>query len=130
MKTLKTCLLLGLMTVSPQALADDGLGPEPPSGMGPMITGIILTSIGGANLLTAPVCMTDVYGELVGLEELQRVCLGASLVVGIGGLGVGIPLLLRGNRQRNAHKDWLATDATLQLTPTDGGAVATLAGRF
>lgn len=66
-------------------------GARPPSGTGLIVTGSIFTAIGGVNLLTAPICKTDLIAK-----DTQTVCLGASLGVGIGFVAIGIPMLLVG----------------------------------
>ncbi|MEZ4234802.1 MAG: hypothetical protein R3F59_01275 [Myxococcota bacterium] len=103
---------------------------EPPSGTGPLVTGLILSGVGAVNLVTAPVCKTGFYYDQVGSVEAQNLCLASSLVIAAGGLGAGIPLTVIGLRQRRAHTAWEADKLTLGAAPRPGGAVAVVSGRW
>jgi hypothetical protein len=85
--------------------------PSPPSnGVGHIISGSILTGLGGLNLLTAPLCMVD---TLFSDTDTQYGCLYASLIVGGTLTAVGIPLLVIGVNKRQRYKKWLEERTTV-----------------
>jgi hypothetical protein len=93
---------------------------RPSTGIGYLVTGGILTGVGAANLLTAPLCTTSLIRS-----DLQNFCLTASLVVAGVGLAVGIPLIVVGSNKRAEYNEWKkshAFAAGLWLVPTAGGA--------
>jgi hypothetical protein len=101
-----------------RARADDY--ERPPSGVPFLISGGIITGIGGVNLLTAPLCRTDLVDE-----PYQDECLISSLVVGGVFLAVGIPLLAVGGVQRSKYVEWRARHrgfVDFDVAPVVGGA--------
>ena len=119
-----------LLLMSASAQAGDLDEPRPPSGLGATITGAILTGVGGLNLATAPVCHSSTYEELVGSTGADA-CLATSLVLGVGGLGAGIPLWITGARKYKKYKAWKADRSlSMAVLPAPGGTTVALSGRF
>jgi hypothetical protein len=108
-----------------------GYGPPPPSGLGLIITGSVFTAIGGVNLLTAPICKTDAIAS-----NVQDICLGASIGVGITFMVIGIPMLVVGVSRRNAYVEWkrgggvAARLTDLAVAPVQGGGALTWHATF
>jgi hypothetical protein len=93
---------------------------RPSTGIGYLVTGGVLTGVGGLNLLTAPLCTTSLI-----TSDLQSPCLIASLVVAGVGLAVGIPLIVVGANKRAEYNEWKKAHpvaAGLWVVPTAGGA--------
>jgi len=108
MKPSITVLVLALTCLAIPRPADAQMPPpsyssEPPpsSGVGLIVTGSIFVGVGAINLITAPICKTDLVQDSV-----QNVCLGASLVIGGTFLAIGIPLLAVGVHKRNKFREW------------------------
>jgi hypothetical protein len=120
-------LTLPLSLSSGVAFAQDDEAPpaasraeRPSTGIGLLVTGGIFTGIGGLNLLTAPLCTTNLV-----TSDLQSVCLTASLVVAGVGLAVGIPLMVIGANQRAEYNEWKKAHPVASgfwVVPTAGGA--------
>jgi hypothetical protein len=127
--------LLGVTFASAPTAA--GFQAPPPSGIGGIITGSILTGTGVENLMTAPICMTDIYGRIVG-GDVQKICLVAALAEGVGFTAVGIPVLLQGIHNRKVYKAWRAAQGSLDVpratialaVDPDGGGQVVLSGTF
>ncbi len=119
--------MLALALWSPLAHATEA---EPPSGVAPLVTGLILTGVGAVNAISAPICKTDVYYDYVGSVQAQNVCLGTSIGLAVGGLAVGIPLTFYGLGQHKEHDAWEASQVTLLVEPRAGGALLGLGARF
>jgi hypothetical protein len=119
-----------LLFAAAPALASDGSS-APPSGTGGIITGSILTGVGALNLVTSPVCVTDVYGEVVGSAG-QSACLVSSLVIGGGMVAVGVPVLLVGLKHRQDYRAWKDASAEAHVgLVTDGHAsMVVVSGSF
>lgn len=102
----------------------------PPSrGVGLLVAGGIFTGIGAINLLTSPICKTD----LVGNRATQDACFTASLVLGGTFLAIGVPMLVVGGVKRSKFKRWQAEHplaAGLGFSPATGGGAITLGGQF
>lgn len=100
---------------------------RPSSGVGMLVGGGVLTGLGGLNLLTSPICLTDVIRD----RDTQKACLGASLVLGGVLLAIGVPLLVVGSSRRRTYQEWkrqhgaLAKLADLAVAPQPGGAALT-----
>jgi hypothetical protein len=96
-------VILALLLASPSmALADtEGTDVEPPSGTGLIVAGAIFTGLGGLNLITSPLCMTDAVDS-----GTQKPCLYASLAVGGVFAVIGIPMLAVGAHKRAILKEW------------------------
>jgi hypothetical protein len=97
--------------------------PEPPSGIGLVVTGAIFTGVAGANLVTAPLCATGLVAD-----SERSLCWGLSLGVAGAFAAVGIPLLVIGAGQRSHHADWerahpQSSGWFVVPTPIRGGAL-------
>jgi hypothetical protein len=135
-KTIAVLAVAALSTAARSGHAQQVVGPPvygtppPPSGTGLIITGSIFTAIGGVNLLTAPICVTGAVSP-----DLQTVCLGAALGIGITFVVVGIPMLVVGVSRRNAYREWkrsggFARLTDLDVTPVPGGSTLTWHATF
>lgn len=99
------------------------------TGVGFLVTGGVFTGLGAVNLLTAPICKTD----LISNRDVQNGCLVASLVAGGAFLAVGVPLLIVGGVKRSKYKQWKASHpiaAGLDFSATDSGGALLLRGQF
>jgi hypothetical protein len=133
MKTSLSALLVAAVTLaSAPALAQErGLalldGKPPPTGTGMIVTGSILSGIGAVNLITSPLCKTDLIPD----SDTQDVCFATSLVIGGAFVAVGIPVLIVGLNRRSTYREWkrkhghLASLTNLGIAPTRGGAALT-----
>jgi len=74
---------------------------RPSTGTGQIIVGWIATGVGAVNLATLPVCYADFYPS-----ESKDLCVGASLGLGVVGLGLGIPFLAVGYSNRSDYLEW------------------------
>lgn len=93
---------------APGARAEDGASfaqkaaiDKPPSGVGLLVAGGILTGIGVTNLATSPICKTSLVDH-----SAQDPCLAGSLIVGGTLTLVGVPLLIVGASQRSRYNEW------------------------
>lgn len=99
------------------------------SGVGYLVAGGIFTGIGALNLLTAPICKTDLIGD----HDTQDTCLVASLVIGGTFLVIGVPLLIVGSSKRSTYKQWKADHPVasgLGFTTASGGGMLTFGGEL
>lgn len=104
-------------------------GPRPSSGVGYLAAGGVFTGIGALNLLTAPICKTD----LIPNHDTQDACLIASLVVGGTFLVIGVPLLIVGGSKRSTFKQWKAAHPVATgfgFTTASGGGMLTFGGQL
>jgi hypothetical protein len=104
-------------------------GPRPSSGVGYLAAGGVFTGIGALNLLTAPICKTD----LIPNHDTQDACLIASLVVGGTFLVIGVPLLIVGGSKRSTFKQWKANHPIATgfgFTTASGGGMLTFGGQL
>lgn len=126
-----TVAALGLaLAAMPARAAEPGVAnPEPPLGLGFLITGLALSAGGAGNLLSAGIMSTAAYGDIVG-TDVQPYVVGGSLVVAAVELGIGIPMALYGDSQRRAHKEWRAGTISLVVVPQAGGGVAGIHATF
>lgn len=105
---------------------DDTDTPKLPTGRGLVIAGSILAGIGAANLLTSPICFTEVIAE-----PDQEGCLIASLAVGGALTLFGVPMLVGGGIQTAHYNDAQLPEVTAFLVaPTPSGVVMQLRGEF
>lgn len=110
---------------APAELAEE----RPSSGIGYLVTGGIFTGIGALNLLTAPICTTD----LIPNSDTQKTCLIASLAIGGTFLAIGVPLLIVGGSKRSTYKQWKADHPVaggFGFSAANGGGGLTFGGRF
>ncbi len=118
------------LAVSSVETAETSESDTPPSrGVGLLVAGGIFTGIGALNLLTAPICKTD----LVGNRATQDACFKVSLVLGGTFLAIGVPMLVVGGVKRSKFKRWQAEHplaAGLGFSPATGGGALTLGGQF
>jgi hypothetical protein len=118
------------LAVSPVEADGTSESDTPPSrGVGLLVAGGIFTGIGAINLLTSPICKTD----LVGNRATQDACFTASLVLGGTFLAIGVPMLVVGGVKRSKFKRWQADHplaAGLGFSPATGGGALTLGGQF
>ena len=101
----------------------------PSSGVGFLVTGGVFTGIGVLNLLTAPICKTDLIPD----RDTQSTCLVAALVVGGTFLAIGVPLLIVGGSKRSKFKEWKASHPVaggIGFSATNGGGGFTFGGEF
>lgn len=97
-----------------------------PSGVGLLVAGGIFTGLGGLNLVTAPICKTDLVDPTV-----QDTCLYASLGLGAGLGTLGIALIVGGTIQRNEYKKSKFADAIpIEVTASPEGVSANFARSF
>ena len=99
------------------------------SGVGYLAAGGVFTGIGALNLLTAPICKTD----LIPNHDTQDACLIASLVVGGTFLVIGVPLLIVGASKRSTFKQWKAANPIASgfgFTTASGGGMLTFGGQL
>jgi hypothetical protein len=103
-----------------------GTTSEPPSGIGLLVTGSILTADAAANLAGASLCQTGLV-----TDNNRSRCW--ALALGFVGVlaAVGVPLLVIGAGQRARHADWErthpgATASAWSVTPVGGGALLSL----
>jgi hypothetical protein len=105
--------------------------PPPSNGVGLLVTGGIFTGVGAVNLLTAPICKTDLFSA-----DTQTLCLGLSLGIGIPFVVVGIPLLVVGASRRGAYLEWKRSHGAatrlldLDFKPVPGGGALTWHASF
>jgi hypothetical protein len=111
-----------------ESLPDTPPDERPSRGVGLLVAGGIFTGLGAVNLLTAPICKTD----LVGNRDTQNTCFVASLVAGGTLLAIGLPLLIVGGVKRSHFKAWQANHplSGLAFSPAGGGGSLTFVGRF
>ena len=98
-----------LLVIAVALPSSAGAQESPPSkGTGLIITGAILTGVGAVNLATLPLCgelyTEDSYGE--DAEDLKNLCVYSTLIVGVGTLAVGVPLLVVGLNRRAEYRRW------------------------
>jgi hypothetical protein len=94
-------------------------GPPPESGEALVIVGAIFTGVGAANLLTAPICKTDLVPSLS-----QDSCLEVELGAGGASAALGLILLVIGVSERAAYRDYYkapTVDLAPLLSPAGGG---------
>lgn len=101
----------------------------PPSGLGALITGWIFVGIGGLNLVTMPICSSDIVDP-----SMEEGCYAATGIFAGVLIGVGIPLVIIGSKKYKVYKSWRAEHpehAVLEhltrtsFQPREGGGVAT-----
>lgn len=111
-----------------ESLPDAPPNEQPSRGVGLLVAGGIFTGVGALNLLTAPICKTDLVGD----RDTQNTCFVTSLVAGGTLLVVGIPLLIVGSVKRSHFKKWQADHplSGLGFSPAGGGGSLTFVGRF
>jgi hypothetical protein len=103
--------------------------PRPSSGVGYLAAGGVFTGIGALNLLTAPICKTDLIPD----RDTQNACLIASLVLGGTFFVIGVPLLIVGSSKRSTYKQWKAANPVasgLGFTTAKAGGMLTFSGQF
>lgn len=127
-------LVVALATLgSNGALAEGGEAP-PSSGVGMLVSGIVLTSVGSGfaaiNLLGVMVdeCTDEDYDPNCASRHRAW---GEQALAGLAvGLGAGIPLIVAGVRQHRIYKQYQAGESEpswdLRLAPLPRGAVAML----
>ncbi|MEP7123771.1 MAG: hypothetical protein ABJE95_22775 [Byssovorax sp.] len=99
------------------------------SGVGYLAAGGVFTGIGALNLLTAPICKTDLIPD----HSTQDACLIASLVVGGTFVVIGVPLLIVGASKRSTFKQWKAAHPIASgfgFTTASGGGMLTFGGQL
>jgi hypothetical protein len=104
-------------------------GPRPSSGVGYLAAGGVFTGIGALNLLTAPICKTDLIRD----HDTQDACLIASLVIGGTFLVIGVPLLIVGASKRSTYKQWKAANPVASgfgFTTANAGGMLTFSGQL
>jgi hypothetical protein len=100
--------------------------PPPSTGTGLVVTGAIFTGVGGINLVTAPICKTSAIQP-----NVQNLCLGLSIGLGVGFAAIGIPLLIVGIGKRDAYREWKKQNnvigrlTDLGFAPAPGGGAVT-----
>jgi hypothetical protein len=102
---------------------------RPSSGVGYLAAGGVFTGIGALNLLTAPICKTDLIPD----HDTQDACLIASLVVGGTFFVIGVPLLIVGSSKRTTFKQWKAAHPIATgfgFTTASGGGMLTFGGQL
>lgn len=98
---------------------------RPPSGVGFLVSGGILTGLGVLNLAAAPVCQTSLVRE-----DVQDECMVTSLVAGGVMLAVGIPLLVVGGTKRARFIEWQEQQPRRRPLPIVSFAPVEGGGRF
>lgn len=101
----------------------------PPSGLGLIIGGSILTGVGLISLATAPAC-ASFYNEASGN---RGGCYASTVIVGLVGLGIGVPLLVIGAIRQARFNRWAHGGgyALLEgLTPTAGPGGGGMSWRY
>jgi hypothetical protein len=104
---------------------------RPPSGVGFLVSGGILTGLGVLNLAASPVCKTELVRE-----DVQNECLIASLATGGVMLAVGIPLLVVGGAKRSKFLEWQEQHPRrrplpiVSFAPVEGGGLLVLLHSF
>ena len=98
---------------------------RPPSGVGFLVSGGILTGLGVLNLAASPVCKTDLVRE-----DVQNECLIVSLATGGVMLAVGIPLLVVGGAKRSKFLEWQEQQPRRRPLPIVSFAPLEGGGRF
>ena len=114
--------------VQPEPMAMSQEAP-PSSGVGYLVAGGIFTGIGAVNLLTAPICKTDLIPD----HDTQNTCLIASLAIGGTFLAIGVPLLIVGGSKRSTYKHWKADHPVaggFGLSAANSGGGLTFGGQF
>lgn len=112
-------------------LADTEPVDEPSSGLGLVIAGWALTGWGALNLVTYPVCSADWYPE-----QSRGLCKVLSIGFGVGGVGVGVPLLVVGYSKRSDYNEWKKTHAlehhllSTQVALRNNSALVVYSGSF
>jgi hypothetical protein len=92
---MRTLLLAIVLLLLPSvALAEDDERPAPPTGTPWLVAGGVATGAGVVNLIGAPLC----YATLPDAHHVP--CAATSVVFGLLGVGVGIPLLVVGAQKR------------------------------
>jgi hypothetical protein len=112
------------LAAPPPPESPSSLDEPPPRGVGLLVGGGIFTGIGALNLLTAPICKTDLIPD----HTTQDACLIASLVI-----GGTLPMLIVGGSRRSTFKQWQASHpaaAGLGFSPARGGGALTFVGQF
>ncbi|MBN2718280.1 MAG: hypothetical protein JXX14_20720 [Deltaproteobacteria bacterium] len=71
------------------------------TGTGQRITGGIFLAIGLINLVTAPICLSDMVDS-----ELEEACLIGSLSIGGVMTLIGLPMLAAGNAKKRRYLEW------------------------
>jgi hypothetical protein len=94
-------VLIALSLSSAAKAEGSAYDPPPSTGTGFIVSGWILTGVGALNLASLPICKADFYPA-----DAEDTCVAASLVVGIGGLGLGIPFLIVGYNRRSDYHEW------------------------
>ena len=98
---------------------------RPPSGVGFLVSGGILTGLGVLNAAASPVCKTDLVRE-----DMQDECLITSLATGGVMLAVGIPLLVVGAAKRSKLIEWQEQQPRRRPLPIVSFAPLEGGGRF
>lgn len=122
-------LLAATMTLEPAtARADEEVIVEkPPSGLGMLITGAILTGVGVVNLAAGPpLCLAFYSGSFLGgppNQDARNACIDAELIVGGVLTAVGVPLLIVGASRQSRFRQWKADHPyAFTMAPTRHGA--------
>lgn len=94
------------------------------NGLSYIEAGIVLLSVGGVNLLTAPLCASDLVRR-----DLKTPCAVTTLSVGLSAATVGLPLLVVGLNKRRRFQEWRERyDVGFGVSP--GGAMVSWQARF
>ena len=105
--------ILQLLPARPREKEAWETAPDRPStGLGLLITGIIMSGVGVTNLAVSPICRADFYVKKTGTEGSDA-CFYTSLVVGGAVAAVGIPLLIVGISKRMDYVEWRARHQAL-----------------
>lgn len=95
---------------------------RPPTGLGGVVAGSVLTGLGVLNLAYTPLCFMDGGDFGLGAET----CMGIQL--GAGGLfvAVGVPVLIAGGVRRSRYKEWVRNNqvAVVPIVAPDFGGLA------
>jgi hypothetical protein len=104
---------------------------RPSTGTGKIVVGWIGLGVGVLNLASIPVCFADFYPA-----NAKETCVGASIVLGAAGLGIGIPMLVLGYGQRGRYREWRERNPgaalldKVRVAGTPGGAMLGLQTTF
>jgi hypothetical protein len=122
-----------LVSISSRALAadpDDDDERPPSNGVALLVTGGVLTGVGGVTALTSvaycPLVAFDqaIGGIVTGQKENTAPCYAAFLVVGGALVLAGIPMIAVGSVKRRAYVEWRKDHAIIErvaVVPMRGG---------
>jgi hypothetical protein len=116
LKAAAVVLIVSLVSSALPARAEDAIPPEPERGTEELVTGIVLTSalpaVGGVLLLGSLMSFCglddeeDDGGDDGDCRRRSDRLAGAGLILTAVGVGVGVPLIVSGAKQKKRWKEW------------------------